>query len=92
MDSDKVKFLSNSDNDHGFRSFVQKMMREADTGNIRFATMYYETQGGEPHLFLSESGDRVKSSGTLHLMATSLENMQIEEYFDNESGSDGEGA
>jgi len=86
MNSDNVKFLSNDDNDRGFRSFVQKMVREADTG------MYYETQDGEPHLFLSESVDRVKSSGTLHLMATSLENMQIEEYFDNESGSDGEDA
>ena len=64
------------------------MMREADTGNILFAALYYETQDGKPHLFVNESGDRIKNSGTLHLMATCLETAQIEDYFDSET--DGE--
>ena len=86
MDNDKIKFLSNKDNDNDkdFRSFVTKMMRQSDMGNIEFVAMYYETKNNEPHLFLNESGDKVKNSGTLHLMAASLENMQIEDYYDSE--------
>jgi len=88
MDSDNIKFLSDKNNDKDFRSFVTKMMRQLDTGNIRFAAMYYETQDNEPHLFLNESGDKIKNSGTLHLMATSLENMQIEDCYDSEDDED----
>jgi len=76
-------------NDHNIRPFVTEMMRQLNDGNIRFSAMYYETNDGDPHVFLNDSGDRVKDSGALHLMATSLETAHIDDYFTDES--DGEG-
>ena len=61
------------------------MMHQSDVGNIRFSAMYYETQDGDPHVYMNDSGDKVKNSGALHLMATALETIQIEDYFDSES-------